>query len=215
MAVAPIAGYPMPTEPELPENRVGWSPDPHRAVLLVHDMQQYFVDPFSPGQEPVTTLVENIALLRHTADAHGVPVVYTAQPGGMSREQRGLLRDFWGPGMSTSPEHRRIVEPLAARRRDTVVTKWRYSAFHRTGLRELFDRLGRDQVIVCGVYANLGCLLTAVDAFTLDIQPFLAADALADFSLEEHRRALGYAARSCARVLSTARVREELGAPRG
>jgi trans-2,3-dihydro-3-hydroxyanthranilic acid synthase len=215
VTVAPIAGYPMPVESELPDNRVDWSPDPRRVVLLVHDMQQYFVDPFAPGRDPVATLVENIGLLRRSADAHRVPVVYTAQPGGMSREQRGLLRDFWGPGMSTELDHRRIVEPLAARPGDTVLTKWRYSAFHRTGLRELLDRLGRDQLIVCGVYANLGCLLTAVDAFALDIQPFLAGDALADFSLEEHRRALGYAARSCARVLSTARVREELDAARG
>ena len=42
MAIPTIPAYPMPSIHDLPENKVNWIPDPKRAVLLIHDMQQYF-----------------------------------------------------------------------------------------------------------------------------------------------------------------------------
>lgn len=81
-----------------------------------------------------------------------------------------------------------------------MFTKWRYSAFFRSGLLERMRAHGRDQLIICGVYAHVGVLMTAVDAFTHDLETFLAADAVADFSAADHRLALDYAARCCAVV---------------
>jgi bifunctional isochorismate lyase/aryl carrier protein len=51
---------------------------------------------------------------------------------------------------------------------------------------------GRDQLIIVGVYAHIGILSTALDAFMLDIKPFVVGDAVADFSLEEHQQALKF-----------------------
>ncbi|MHC3469493.1 isochorismatase family protein [Streptomyces sp. 7R007] len=212
MSITPISPYPMPTARDLPENRVTWLPDPGRAVLLVHDMQEYFLRPFAPGHSPATELLHNCRLLRARCADLGVPVVYTAQPGDMSDAQRGLLKDFWGPGMRAAPEDRRIVEALAPRADDRVFTKWRYSALFRSGLLELLRERGRDQLILCGVYAHVGVLMTAVDAFSHDVQPFLVADAVADFSLDQHRLALTYAAHNCAAVTTTRSALLALGA---
>ncbi|MCX5197292.1 isochorismatase family protein [Streptomyces sp. NBC_00249] len=197
-----IEAYPMPTSGDLPLNTAAWSVDPARAVLLVHDMQRYFL---APLPEPLRSeLVRNAALLRERCADLGVPVAYTAQPGGMTDRQRGLLRDFWGPGMRTSRADREIVEPLAPRPEDWVLTKWRYSAFHHTDLLARMRDSGRDQLVVCGVYAHVGVLATAVESFSHDIETFLVADALADFSEEDHRRTLSYAAQRCA-VVTTAK----------
>lgn len=198
-----IVPYRMPTD--LPANTAQWTVDPNRAVLLVHDMQQFFLRPFG-GQPPVTELVANAALLRQTAAALDIPVAYTAQPGGMTPSERGLLKDFWGPGMTPSPEDREVIAPVAPREGDWLLTKWRYSAFFNTDLRARLWRAGRDQLIVCGVYAHVGVLMSAVEAFTYDIQPFLVADAIADFSEAEHRLALDYAAGRCAVVTTTDEV---------
>lgn len=208
--IPPVETYPMPAEGDLPPAAVSWAPDPRRAVLLVHDMQRYFLRPFAGGGSPGAPLVRNAALLRERCAAAGIPVAYTAQPGDMTVEQRGLLRDFWGPGMRTSPEDREVVEELAPGPRDWLLTKWRYSAFARTDLLDRMRAEGRDQLVVCGVYAHVGVLMTAVDAFTHDIQPFLAADAVADFSADHHRLALTYAAERCARVATTKHLLNEL-----
>jgi bifunctional isochorismate lyase/aryl carrier protein len=193
----------MPTASQLPPNRVQWRCDPSRAALLIHDMQRYFLDFFPAGQQPVTELVDNIVSIRHAAAAANVPVIYTAQPGAMTRQQRGLLLDIWGPGMSEDPMEREILPELAPSETDTVLTKWRYSAFARSDLQQRLSRLGRDQLIICGVYAHVGCLITACDAFDEDIQPFLIADAIADFTPAYHHMALRYAAERCAATVAT------------
>ncbi|MGH3900054.1 MAG: isochorismatase family protein [Pseudonocardiaceae bacterium] len=199
-----IKTYPLPTPGDLPANTARWTLHPGRAVLLVHDMQRYFLAPFP---RPVRDqLVCNCALLRQRCAALGVPVAYTAQPGGMTEQQRGLLKDFWGPGMRVDPVDRQIVEELTPGPADQVLTKWRYSAFFRSDLLARMREHDRDQLIVCGVYAHVGVLMTTVEAFTHDIQPFLVADAVADFSVDHHRMALGYAAARCAVVLTAQEV---------
>ncbi|MFF1414175.1 isochorismatase family protein [Streptomyces sp. NPDC058289] len=198
-----ISPYPMPSAADLPATTVDWEVDPDRAVLLVHDLQKYFLTAFPAGEQPVVDLCRNAGELRVRAAALGIPVAYTAQPGGMTPQERGLLADFWGPGMRPSPEHRQVVDPVAPAAGDWMLTKWRYSAFFKTDLLERMRAQGRDQLIICGVYAHVGVLMTAVDAFTNDIQPFLVADAIADFSWEEHRMTLEYAAGRCAALTTT------------
>ncbi|WP_086733147.1 isochorismatase family protein [Streptomyces glaucescens] len=200
----PIAWYPLPTAENLPENLAQWAPRPERAVLLVHDMQRYFLNALP---DPLRTeLVHNTAQLRKRCAAVGVPVAYTTQPGRMTDEDRGLLKDFWGPGMRTDPADREVTPELAPTEGDWTFTKWRYSAFFRSELLQRMRTEGRDQLVICGVYAHVGVLATALDAFTHDIQPFLAADALGDFSEDDHRLALDYAARRCAMVVPSAEV---------
>jgi trans-2,3-dihydro-3-hydroxyanthranilic acid synthase len=214
VAIAPIDSYPMPRAADLPGNTAAWTVDPRRAVLLVHDMQHYFLAPFAEGAEPRTGLLAGVAALRESCSAAGVPVVYSAQPGDMTRQERGLLQDFWGPGMSASAEDRGIPDVIAPGEDDTVLTKWRASAFHRTELLDILNTQGRDQLVICGVYAHVGILLTACDAFAHGIQPFVVADATADLTAEYHRMALRYASTRCAMAVTTATVCDALaGAP--
>ncbi|HSL08107.1 MAG TPA: isochorismatase family protein [Pseudonocardiaceae bacterium] len=203
-SIPSIKAYQLPMAGDLPANTARWILDPGRAVLLLHDMQRYFLAPFP---QPVRDqLVRNCALLRARCAALGVPVAYTAQPGGMTEQQRGLLKDFWGPGMRVDPVDRQIVEELAPGPADRVLTKWRYSAFFRSDLLAWMREKDRDQLIVCGVYAHVGVLMTTVEAFTNDIQPFLVADAVADFSVDHHRMAVDYAAARCAVVITAKEV---------
>ncbi|MEF3306207.1 isochorismatase family protein [Paenibacillus sp. GYB003] len=210
MALPAIQPYPMPGRSAMPDNRVSWSPDPGRAALLIHDMQQYFADAFVAGESPLTELTANIRRLKTNCVELGVPVIYTAQPGGQTPEQRALLLDFWGPGLDDGPGRKRIVEPLAPDESDIVITKWRYSAFRKTDLLDTLRELGRDQLIVCGIYAHIGCLMTACDAFMQDVQPFFVGDAVADFSRDYHEMALTYAAERCAVVLTAEETADAL-----
>ncbi|WP_326689011.1 isochorismatase family protein [Streptomyces sp. NBC_01795] len=206
--IPPIESYPLPSPHELPANTAEWAVDPNRAVLLIHDMQRYFLAPF-PGTVRAE-LLGNVARLRERCAARGVPVAYTTQPGRMSVRDRGLLMDFWGPGMRASAEDRQVADELTPAEGDWLLTKWRYSAFFRSPLLRRLRETGRDQLILCGVYAHVGVLATAMEAYANDIRTFLVADAVADFSRDRHRMALTYAAERCAMVVSAEQLLAEV-----
>ncbi|WP_128379339.1 isochorismatase family protein [Streptomyces cavernae] len=196
MSLPAIDSYPMPDRSALPRSHVSWRIDPVRAALLVHDMQNHFVGAFPEGRSPVAELVDNIAALRELAGTLHMPVVFSAEPAGQPPGQRGLVADMWGPGIGDEPDAASIVAPLTPRPGEHLLANVRHNAFLRSHLGRLLRSKGRDQLIICGVYAHLGVLLTAADAFMNDIQPFVVADAVADFSAEEHTLALRWAARS-------------------
>lgn len=203
MALPAIAPYTLPTEAELPANRADWTVDPSRAVLLVHDLQNHFLGAFPPGEQPLTGMLDNTARVIEECRRLGVPVVYSVQRGGQTVEERGLQLDFWGPGAADDPQALAIPEAVAPVEGDIVLTKWKYSAFVRTELDSLLRESGRDQLVITGVYAHIGVLMSACDAWMRDIQAFVVADAVADFSREDHDTALRWAAGRCAVVTST------------
>lgn len=60
LAIPSIPAYALPTASDMPENKVSWTLNPKRAVLLIHDMQNYFVDAFAKGEAPITEASQNI-----------------------------------------------------------------------------------------------------------------------------------------------------------
>lgn len=200
MAIPSITPYSIPAGP-FPA-RVDWTLNAGRAALLIHDMQRYFIDAYQRDQEPIRTALPNMVRIREAAESAGVPIVYTAQPGDQHPARRGLLRDFWGSGL-VSGRDEEIVPELEPRDGDIQVTKWRYSGFERTDLRQLLAHHGRDQLIVIGVYAHMGCMISATDAFMSDVAPFFAVDAMADFSSDEHEMAATYIAKRAGLVMGT------------
>ncbi len=210
MAIPKIASYSLPGLDQFPTNKVNWTIDPNRAVLLIHDMQEYFVNFFDTRAEPVPSLKQHIKALKAAANQAGIPVIYTAQPANQDPKERALLTDFWGPGLS---EETAILPELAPQQGDLELTKWRYSAFKKSPLLDYLKEKGRDQIIITGVYGHIGILSTSLEAFMLDIQPFVIGDAIADFSSEDHRFTLNYIVGRAGAVKSAAQAIEEISLP--
>ncbi|TWH75953.1 bifunctional isochorismate lyase/aryl carrier protein [Azomonas agilis] len=205
MAIPTLPPYSIPLE--VPTSRVNWQPDPKRAVLLIHDMQDYFVKFYGDNSPLMESVIQNLVCVRQWCKQQGIPVLYTAQPTEQSAVDRGLLNDMWGPGLTAAdPKLQQVVAALAPDADDTILVKWRYSAFQRSDLQALLKNWGRDQLIIGGVYAQIGCLVTAMDAFMNDIQPFMINDAVAAFSEADHQMAVQYVAAYCGSVVNTAQL---------
>lgn len=204
-----ITPYHVPSGFTREKSKVGWRVEPSRAALLVHDMQNHFLAPFGTADGTLLTrVIANITALRELAAATGMPVIFSAQPGGQTLRERGLLQDFWGDGPPADPKALSIVEALRPGADDVLLTKRRYSAFVGTPLAELLGE--RDQLIVTGVYAHIGVLATALDAFMRGVQPFVVADAVADFSPAHHADALRHVSSRCGVVATTEELSSDL-----
>lgn len=201
MAIPKISSYAMPTQAG--DSRVNWQANAGRAVLLVHDMQDYFLDFYDRDSAPIPALIGNTRRLIDRMHELDIPVIYTAQLPEQTLGERGLLQDMWGPGLTAQPQRKSIVAALAPQPQDIVLDKWRYSAFQKSNLLEIMRNQSRDQLIICGIYAHIGCMMTAGEAFMNDIQTFVVADALADFSAQEHEMALRYVAQRCGQTVLT------------
>jgi bifunctional isochorismate lyase/aryl carrier protein len=210
MAIAAIAPYEIPTAHSWPACRAPWRFEPDRAALLVHDMQAYFLEPFDAELSPLRPLLRNLRELRQACTRAGVPVIHSAQPGEQSRSERGLLWDLWGPGIMEKPGLSRLAFAFEPKPSELLLHKRRYSAFHETELASLLGERGRDQLIIGGVYAHIGCLATATDGFMRGIEPFVVSDATADFSAEDHAVALRQVARTCGVVTTSAELLKPL-----
>lgn len=203
MSIPTIEAY-SPSSIKLPDNKLDWEIDWSRAAVLVHDVQYFFLRPF-----PKATAQELLANIEHVctaAKARNVPIIYSVQPGGMTRLERGLLHGLWGKGMSDERDDSDIPEQLWSNYPGQKIVKWRYSAFSGTNLSMVLGSLQRSQLVVTGVYAHLGVWATTMDAFGGNIEPVVVSDAIADFTADRHSRALDLIASSCARVLSSREV---------
>ncbi len=207
MAIPKIANYAMPSA--VVSNKTHWTIDANKAVLLIHDMQTYFVDFYDADGQPMQSLLDNIEALKQLCQLKGIPVVYTAQPAKQNPVDRALLTDFWGEGVKDE-EKIKITPRLAPEAGDTVMTKWRYSAFARTPLHEFMRNEERNQLIVCGVYAHIGILTTSLEAFMSDIKTFVVQDAVADFSEQDHHMAMAYISQRCGAVFNLNAVKKQL-----
>ncbi|MCZ9309406.1 isochorismatase family protein [Corynebacterium uberis] len=201
MPIPHIESYRIPSD--LPTPVVDWTLQPQRAALLVHDMQNYFIDAFDPDADPIRTVIANIQQLIALFDAAGAPVFYSVQPPAQDPLRRGLLTEVWGQGMSTK-QQAAVIEALHPQPHHHVVTKWRYSAFQRTDLRETLAHARRDQLVITGVYGHMGCQVSAADAFMNDIEAFLITDAIADFSAREHAGAINWVGTRAGVAMTTA-----------
>ncbi|NVO57347.1 isochorismatase family protein [Rhodobacteraceae bacterium B1Z28] len=206
MGLPQIAPYTLPQAADLPTPRAPFQLNPDRAALLVHDMQQYFCAPYPPDADPIRGVVANTSKILTAARNRDIPVFYTAQKGNQFRADRGLQADLWGPGMQTIGEHEEVLDQIAPQPDDIVLVKHRYSAFQRSNLETLMRARKRDQLVIVGVFAHIGCLATASEAFQLDIEPFAIADAQADFDRARHDMAMHWIAGCCGGVATTSTV---------
>jgi len=206
MAIPRLASYELPGREAVVQGAASWQLDPARSALLIHDMQRYFMAFYGESSPIAAAVISNVVRIAAAARAAGVPVFYTAQPGAQSRAQRALLYDFWGPGIGAEAEHTSFVPELEPQPGDTRIQKHLYSAFYGTALREMLAQGGRTHLVITGVYAHIGCLATAVDAFMADVQPFFVVDAVADFSRAEHLMAANHVSKRCGAVVDTTAV---------
>lgn len=74
MAIPELQAYALPEASDIPANKVNWAFEPSRAALLIHDMQEYFLNFWGENSAMMEKVVANIAALREFCKQNNIPV---------------------------------------------------------------------------------------------------------------------------------------------
>jgi nicotinamidase-related amidase len=155
------------------------------SALAVIDMQEfYFTKP--ERRKGLDMVIFNINALIDHFDSQGFPVIhvltsYKADGSDWDLKMRmsgrqelieGSLEASPLPGISVLPGH-------------TVISKTRYSAFHKTNLIEILQEQHVRRLVVTGAYTHYCVNATVFDAFAYDFVPCLITDAVISHLPEE------------------------------
>ena len=163
-----------------------FTPHASRAAFVVIDMQNFSCVPVAGNPMPgLNAVIEQINRLAAVCRQRGIPVIWVRQSinsigdtddGGLYRlfhdEER--IRGLMNRGEGT--EIYRAMEVDGSR--DHVVFKNRYSAFlsKPPELQDRLEALGRTQLLVAGIAANVCVESTIRDAMQLDYEVILVSD---------------------------------------
>lgn len=157
------------------------------SILLVVDMQQFFLDPASPTYAPGgVAILPTVKRLVDTFRRMERPVIFTKHVHHPGDLDSGIMGWWWeGKCLEGSPESE-IHPDLRPMPGEKVVFKHRYSAFYNTDLETVLRCLKAEDIIIAGVMTNLCCESTARDAYYRDYRVFFPADGTGSVSEEMH-----------------------------
>lgn len=175
---------------------------PARTVLVVIDMQNYFVAPGEMGEVPLAReIVPNINRLAEAVRTAGGSVVWVQNSTNDTRQSWSVLHDHlmtparrerrWA-SMDEAANGHKLWPALDARPEDARIVKKRYSAFIQgsSGLEAHLRARGIDTLLIAGTATNVCCESTARDAMMLNFRAAMISDGNATFTDEIHAASL-------------------------
>ncbi|PIR18266.1 MAG: hypothetical protein COV46_00845 [Deltaproteobacteria bacterium CG11_big_fil_rev_8_21_14_0_20_49_13] len=161
--------------------------DINNAVLLVIDMQRYFLEPSEHGYCPAgVAIIDNIKRLICHFRENKRPVIFTRHAHKDDGSDLGILGRWWGDMPMDGTPEAELDERLGRKPDEVAITKNRYSAFFNTNLDKILKEQSACDVVITGVMTNLCCESTARDAFFRDYTVRFMADATGAPTEEMH-----------------------------
>ncbi|MFF7438068.1 isochorismatase family protein [Streptomyces sp. NPDC008122] len=142
---------------------------PHESVLVLIDHQPRMLAGGSSGEREA--LCNNVAGLARTANAFGVPTVLT-----------GIAPEAFGGTLLQE-----LTDVFRDRR---VISRTLINAWADRGVRDAVLATGRRQIIIAGLWSEVGVVLPALSALEEGREVYVVADASGGTSAEAHRLGL-------------------------
>ncbi len=161
---------------------------PGKSALLVIDMQKYFIENTSHAYIPsAEVILPGVKKLISIYSGKNLPVIFTLHSN--NEENAGMMRQWWPKLLGEGTVESHLPEELESCR-GIRIEKHQYDAFYETNLEEILHEKNINQLVICGVMANICCETTARSAFVRGFEVFFCVDGTATYSEEHHMATL-------------------------
>lgn len=183
----------------------------NESVLMIVDMQHFFLEPESPTFTiGGPTILPNAQRLLSAFRQANRPVIFTRHVHHPADLDAGIMGWWWeGRCIEGSPESE-IVPELMPLPSEKVVLKHRYSAFYNTDLETVLRCLKVQDIVISGVMTNMCVESTARDAYFRDYRVWIPADGTGSINEEMHLASLMNLALGFAQVTTTEAILEQM-----
>lgn len=174
-----------------PYNRHEMQLNAAKSVLMVIDMQRFFLDPAAPAFMPAgAAILPSVKRLVDAFRRAGRPVIFTRHVHHPNDLDSGIMGWWWAEKCLEGSPESEVHPELAPMPEEKVVLKHRYSAFYNTDLETVLRCLKVEDIVVAGVMTNMCCESTARDAYYRDFRVFFTADGTGAVSEDMHLASL-------------------------
>ncbi len=164
------------------------APKSGKTVLLVLDVQRYFIDKSSHAFVPsAPVLIPRILNLIAAFQKTDNPIILTRHVN--DQNNAGMMRHWWRDLIVEDDPNSQIIPELSELNLPTIV-KSQYDAFYNTKLDEMLREHNVTQVVITGVMTHLCCETTARSAFMHGYSVLFPVDGTATYNEEFHRATL-------------------------
>ncbi|TBL69407.1 isochorismatase family protein [Paenibacillus thalictri] len=198
---------------------VPWDFNKSKAVLLVVDMQNDFVNEGAIMEVPMAReYLPNMRRLLERCRRSGLPVIYTKHVL-YDHFEVSPLETAYNPSLKTGGMRENtpgveIIDALKPLPGDIVISKHRYDAFYNTSLETVIRNIQglqtADTVIIIGTVSSVCCESTARSAFMRDFKVIFVSDCNGGFDQQSHEATLSTISKVFGRVMSSEEVIQQL-----
>lgn len=195
-----------------------WSINPDRTAHLVIDMQRDFVEQGRPMEVPMARhRLPRMAELVTNSRMLGIPVIYTQhvllENFDVSPLETGIQPHLKTSGMRSGTDGIEIVDDLKPAKKDVVITKHRYDAFHNTQLESVLNTIrgyrGVDTLLITGTLTEVCCDSTARSGFMRDYRIVFASESTGGLTASAQESTENTMAKFFGRVLTNSEIMSE------
>jgi nicotinamidase-related amidase len=176
-----------------------------RPAILIIDLLNDFLNQWSASDR--VQLIEATNTLVSAFRRHSLPVIWVRQE--FEPDLSDAFLEMRKKGISITikgTEGAEIDADLHRHASDPVTLKKRYSAFFRTDLDKLLERLRVDTVMICGINTHACIRAAAIDAYQRDLEVIIARDCVGSHDPEHGEFSLKYMSGRIADVLNNQEI---------
>jgi len=179
------------------------------AIVIVDMLQDFFEEGYLKYKKDI--IVKNINELTEIGRKKNIPIIWVRQ------EFKEDLSD--APLYNKRNEKKITIEgtfgcnflpELVRTEKDFEIIKKRYSAFFKTNLKYVLEKLESDTLIIAGVNTMTCVRTTAIDAYQYDYNVIVALDCIESYDFEQHENSIKYLQYAVAQIKTNKEIQEFL-----